>query len=64
MSYKMQLKDLREVDGMYYIGDIVDMDGSAWVTKEFAEQTLDLVNSEVDQPIFEDLEDDLFDTEF
>ncbi|NCZ70895.1 MAG: hypothetical protein EBY80_12180 [Actinobacteria bacterium] len=64
MSYKMQLKDLREVDGMYYIGDIVDMDGSPWVTKEFAEQTLDLVNSEVDQPIFEDLEDDLFDTEF
>jgi hypothetical protein len=49
---------------MYYVGDIVDLDGSAWVTKEFAEQILDLVNSEVNQPIFEDLEEDIFDTEF
>ena len=64
MNYKMKLSDLKEKDGMYYIADIVDVDGSPWVSKEFALQTLDLVNAEMNQPVFEDFGDDLFDSEF
>ncbi len=64
MNYKMKLSDLKEMDGLYYIADIVDVDGSPWVSKEFAIQTLDLVNAEMNQPVFEDFGDDLFDDEF
>ena len=64
MNYKMKLSDLKEMDGLYYIADIVDVDGSPWVTKEYALQTLDLVNAEMNQPVFEDFGDDLFDNEF
>ena len=64
MNYKMKLSDLKEKDGLYYIADIVDVDGSPWVSKEFAIQTLDLVNAEMNQPVFEDFGDDLFDDEF
>ena len=64
MNYKMKLSDLREMDGLYYIADIVDVDGSPWVSKEFALQTLDLVNAEMNQPVFEDFGDDLFEDEF
>jgi hypothetical protein len=60
----MKLSDLREMDGLYYIADIVDVDGSPWVSKEFALQTLDLVNAEMNQPVFEDFGDDLFEDEF
>jgi hypothetical protein len=64
MNYKMKLSDLKEMDGLYYIADIVDVDGSPWVSKEFALQTLDLVNAEMNQPVFEDFGDDLFEDEF
>ena len=64
MNYKMKLSDLKERDGLYYIADIVDVDGSPWVSKEFALQTLDLVNAEMNQPVFEDFGDDLFEDEF
>ena len=64
MNYKMKLSDLKERDGLYYIADIVDVDGSPWVSKEFALQTLDLVNAEMNQPVFEDFGEDLFDDEF
>lgn len=64
MNYKMKLSDLEEKDGMYYIADIVDIDGSPWVSKEFALQTLDLVNAEMNQPVFEDFGEDLFEDEF
>jgi hypothetical protein len=64
MNYKMKLSDLKEKDGLYYIADIVDVDGSPWVSKEFALQTLDLVNAEMNQPVFEDFGEDLFDDEF
>ena len=64
MNYKMKLSDLKEKDGMYYIGDLVDIDGSPWVSKEFALQTLDLVNAEMNQPVFEDFGEDLFEDEF
>jgi len=47
---------------MYYIGDIVDVDGSGWVTKQEAEQLIDMINAEVNQPIIDDWsEDNLFD---
>jgi|LakMenE01Jun11ns_1017448.scaffolds.fasta_scaffold9946967_9 hypothetical protein len=64
MNYKMKLSDLKEMDGLYYIADIVDVDGSPWVSKEFALQTLDLVNAEMNQPVFEDFGEDLFEDEF
>jgi len=61
MNYKMKLSDLRQVDGLYYIGDIVDVDGSPWVEKNFAVQTLDLINAEMNQPVIDDWNDcDLF----
>ena len=60
MNYKMKLSDLKEKDGMYYIADIVDVDGSPWVTKEYALNILDGVN----EVVFEDFGDDLFDDEF
>ena len=65
MNYKMKLSDLRQVDGLYYIGDIVDMGGSPWVEKDFAVQTLDLINAEMNQPIIDNWDDeDLFDDTF
>ena len=65
MEYRIKLKDLREHDGMYYIADIVDVDGSGWVDKEMALQTIDMINAEVNQPMFPGFEDDLFyDDEF
>lgn len=65
MVYQIKLKDLRQQDGMYYIGDIVDIDGSGWVDKQMALQTIEMINAEVNQPFFPDLEDDLFyDDEF
>ena len=42
-----KLDDLLEREGMYYIGTLVDMDGSTWVTKEMALKILDLVNGEL-----------------
>ena len=65
MEYRIKLKDLREHDGMYYIADIVDVDGSGWVDKEMALQTIEMINAEVNQPVFHDFADDLFiDDEF
>jgi hypothetical protein len=60
MNYKMKLSDLKEMDGLYYIADIVDVDGSPWVTKEYALNILDGVN----EVVFEDFGEDLFDDEF
>ena len=65
MTYQIKLKDLREQDGMYYIGDLVDIEGSGWVSKEFALQTIEMINAEVNKPIFTDFVDDLYtDDEF
>jgi len=64
MNYKMKLSDLKEKDGLYYIGDIVDIDRSPWVEKNFAIQTLDMINAEMNQPVFDDFEEDLFDNAF
>jgi len=32
--------DLKQFEGMYYIGDIVDVDGDGWVDEETAELIL------------------------
>ena len=40
----IRLSDLMECDGMYYVGDLVDMDGSNWVDKNMAQQLLDQLN--------------------
>lgn len=42
-----KLDDLLQRDGMYYIGTLVDMDGSTWVPKEMALKILDVVNGEL-----------------
>ena len=60
MTYQIKLKDLRKQDGLYYIANIVDIDGSGWVDKDTALQTIDMLNSEASQPIIDDFEDDFF----
>jgi len=60
MTYQIKLKDLRKQDGLYYIADIVDIDGSGLVDKNMALQTIDMLNSEASQPIIDDFEDDFF----
>lgn len=65
MSYTVKLSDLKCIDGLYYIGDIVDVDGSPWVDKKDALELLDVFNAELNQPIIDDWsEDTLFDDEF
>ena len=44
----IQLSDLREFDGLYYVGDIADADGSPWVDMETAELILTEVNGSVE----------------
>lgn len=61
MTYTIKLKDLKKQDNMYYIADIVAVDGSGWATKEETVQLLDMINAEMNQPIIDDWnEDDLF----
>jgi hypothetical protein len=61
MIYTVKLKDLKKQAGLYYIGDIVSVDDSGWVDKDYAVQLLDMINSEMNQPIIDDWsEDDLF----
>ena len=43
---KQKLKDLRCWDFMYYIGDIINLDGDGWVTEEEAIEILKEVNSQ------------------
>ena len=40
----LKLSDLMCCDGLYYVGDLVDMDGSNWVDEKMAQQTLDQLN--------------------
>jgi hypothetical protein len=45
-EYMIQLSDLMfdEYNGTYYVGNIVDMDGSDWVNRDMAQQILDQLN--------------------
>lgn len=40
----IELKNLEEVDGMYYVGHIADIDGDGWVTLEEAESIIGSIN--------------------
>tara|TARA_R110000796_G_scaffold223414_2_gene339676 strand:+ start:886 stop:1020 length:135 start_codon:yes stop_codon:yes gene_type:complete len=42
---KITLKDLKCYDFMYYVGDIINLDGNGWVTEEEAIEILKEVNS-------------------
>jgi hypothetical protein len=42
----IRLEDLMEMEGMYYVGDIVDVDGSNWVDKKSALEILESINEE------------------
>ena len=44
----MTLKDLQEVDGLFYVGELADVDGSLWVNQETAELILLEINNLVD----------------
>lgn len=41
---KIELKDLECYDEMYYIGHLVDVDGSGWVNEFEAQRLLDEIN--------------------
>jgi len=40
----IELKDLKEVDGLYFVGHIVDVDGDGWVTEAEALSILEAYN--------------------
>ena len=44
----MTKSELKEREGMYYIGDIVDIDGDGWVDEETAELILVEYNAGVE----------------
>jgi hypothetical protein len=37
----MNVNDLMNINDMYYVGNIIDMDGDGWVTKQEAQAILD-----------------------
>lgn len=41
-----QLRELKCVDEMYYVGELVDLDNSGWVDKERAIEVIKYVNSQ------------------
>ena len=40
----LTIKDLKCVDGLYYVGHLIDVDGNPWVDKPDAQQILDQLN--------------------
>ena len=46
-SKHMKKSDLKCIDGFYYIGDIIDVDGNPWVDEETVELILLEVNAGV-----------------
>lgn len=53
---KITLEDLEFCDGVYNVGKLVDVDGSPWVSKEMAEEILEMANSHTDWVLDEVLE--------
>lgn len=45
---RLTLADLEYYDGVYNVSHIVDIDGSPWVSREAAQEILDMANSHVD----------------
>ena len=44
----MMLKDLQEIDGLFFVGELADVDGSPWVDQETAELILLEINNLVE----------------
>ena len=50
---KFVKEDFKEIDGMYYVGHVIDIDGSPWVDEEHLELVLEELNAGVtDEVIF------------
>lgn len=45
----IELKDLKEVDGMFFVGHIADIDGDGWVTEGEAESIINSINESLKQ---------------
>ena len=45
---QIRIEDLDQVDGLYYVGHLVDIDGSPWVSRAAAEEIVAISNSHVD----------------
>ena len=43
-EYLIQLSDLNHYDDMYYVGDLVDLDGNNCVKKDMAQKIIDQLN--------------------
>ena len=43
-EHLIKLSDLNHYDDLYYVGDLVDMDGNNWVNKEMAQKIIDQLN--------------------
>ena len=43
---KIQLKDLECYDLMYYIGDLIDVDGTGWVDEQTAIDVINKINNQ------------------
>lgn len=63
MTYKIKLEDLPQHEEMFYVGDIVDVDGSGWVEEREALEIIESLNSGPD-PILEDWDDFSLNEEF
>ncbi len=44
----MNVNDLMNMNDMYYVGNIVDVDGNGWVTKQEAQSILDELMGDVE----------------
>ena len=40
MSKKLTVKDFKEVDSMYYVGDVFEVDGDGWVSGDELKEML------------------------
>ncbi len=53
----MNVNELMNMNDMYYVGNIVDVDGNGWVTKAEAQQILDELGISDTDPNLSDLPD-------
>jgi hypothetical protein len=44
----MNVNELMNMNDMYYVGNIIDMDGDGWVTKQEAQSILDELMGDVE----------------
>ena len=46
----MNVNDLMNMNDMYYVGNIIDVDGDGWVSKSEAQSILDELMGDDDKP--------------